>query len=91
MTTNERDDLRNLLTSPGWLRFHEYAMKQWTDEIAHHLRTAVNDTNDAHALQKMRQLLVAKEAIERLLAWPEERIHALDPGVTPMTFRRQGY
>ena len=74
---SEREDLEGLLLHPGYLRFAAYARKHWGDEITALLRTAVNDTNDANALQKMRQIIVAKDAIDRLLAWPEERIAAL--------------
>jgi len=75
--TGEQEDLENLLRHPGWLYFKAHAEKQIGDELANHMRNAVNDSNDAAALQKMRQIIVAKDAVERLVKWPEERISKL--------------
>ena len=72
--TSEKEDLENLLKHPGWLRLKAYATKHWQDEITSHLRAAVNDNNDLAALAKMRQIIVAKDAVERLMAWPDERL-----------------
>lgn len=77
MTATEQEDLENLLRHPGWLYFKQHAEKQIGDELASHMRVAVNDTNDVAALQKMRQLIVAKDAVERLMKWPDERIGKL--------------
>lgn len=75
--TDEPEDLDALLGHPGWLRLTAYAKKRWSDEVTTLLRGAVNDTNDAAALQKMRQIIVAKDAVEALLKWPEERLAEL--------------
>lgn len=75
--TNEKDDLENLLKSPGWLRVTEWADAEWTNQLGVHLRSAANDTNDLMALQKIRQVIAAKEAVERFLRRPHERLTQL--------------
>lgn len=91
--TSEKEDLENLLKHPGWLRLKAYATKHWQDEIATHLRAAVNDNNDLSALAKMRQIIVAKDAVERLMQWPEERLtHINNPQTIPLVpVGRGGY
>lgn len=73
----ERDDLENLLKSAGWHRLVTWAEEEWTAQLTGHLRSAANDTNDLLALQKIRQVIAAKEAVQRFLERPKERLAQL--------------
>lgn len=92
--SNEKEDLQTLITSPGWLRVVNYATQEWQEQIARHMETAANDTNDLMALQKMRQVIAAKKAVERLIAWPEERLRAMQAStervMAPPSVSRRG-
>ena len=74
---SEHDDLENLLKSPGWLRLGEQARTTWTEQMAHYVTQATGDADDTMALNKLRQVVAAKTAVERLLAWPAERLRHL--------------
>ena len=74
---SQREDLENLLKSPGWLLFQEHAQTEWQANINRHLETALNDTDDALAANKMRQVIAAKKAIDALLQWPKEKLQRL--------------
>lgn len=93
--SDERDDFDNLLKSPGWLRLKMYAEEQWTGRLTQYLAQATGDRDDAIALQRLRQVIAAKEAVERLLAWPSERLRVLTPVAPaalndPTVFARRG-
>lgn len=76
--TRELLELSQLTKHPGYLRFVAFAQKEWTEQISQHLETSVNDPNDVMAVNKMRQVIAAKKAVDRLLAWPGERIAQLE-------------
>ena len=71
---NEHEDLDALLKSQGWLRFAQHAESEWIAKLEDKLKMAVSDTDDAQALAKLRQVMVAKDAIQRLLRWPHDRL-----------------
>lgn len=72
--SRELEDLTNLVTHPGWLRFKAAMDKQWSEQISQRLESAVSDTDDAMAANKMRQVIAAKKAIDAALRWPEDRV-----------------
>jgi len=74
---SQREDLENLLKSPGWFLFVEHATTEWQGNINRQLEVAVNDTDDAMAANKMRQVIAAKKAVDVLLQWPKERLARL--------------
>jgi hypothetical protein len=76
--SDEKEDLSALLRSTGWLRFARHIEKEWTDKFGAHVAAAVGDSDDAVALQKLRQITVAKREIERAMRWPKDRIAELD-------------
>jgi hypothetical protein len=90
----ERDDLEQLVRSPGWISFKRYADQRWTNEIDRLMSGAVGDPDDTLALNKMRQVIAAKKAVEQLLAYPEERIKDLAQKSAdqhaPLTLSRRG-
>lgn len=72
--STEREDLEDLIRHPGWLQVCHENRIFWVEQIADRLRSAVNDTDDAMALSKMRQLIAAKDAVERFMTWPKEKL-----------------
>lgn len=74
---SEQEDLDALLKAPGWLRFANHAEQEWTQRIEQLMGTAVNDTDDKLALDKMRQVIAAKKAIVQLMRWPHDRLAEL--------------
>jgi len=91
---SEHEDLENLLKSPGWLRLGEYVRQTWGDQLSQYVTQATGDADDTMALNKLRQVVAAKNAVERLLAWPAERLRHLGDTVArerqPETFSRRG-
>lgn len=72
-----KGDLEGLLSHAGWLRFANYARQEWRERLDDKVRSAANNTDDTTALHQIRQILVARDAIERLLAWPQEQLTRL--------------
>lgn len=87
---SQREDLDNLLKSPGWHLFVEHATQEWTGNINRQLEVAVNDTNDAMAANKMRQVIAAKKAVDVLLQWPKERLARLQQKELDTAFAASG-
>jgi hypothetical protein len=74
MTTNEREDLDNLLKSPGWQRLEAWARHEWQEQMIRHTEVAADATNDIEALNKLRQVIAAKKAVEVVLSWPSHQL-----------------
>ena len=74
----EHEDLDQFVHTQGWLRFCQFAEKEWNDRFGEHVRQAINDPDDIAALRKLQQVQVAKDAVHRLLKWPFERIAELE-------------
>lgn len=76
----DREDLEQLVTSPGWLRLMAFAKKQWGPEgygvrVKQAIAHAIAQKDDiAHAVQRVD---AANDEINRLLSWPQERIREL--------------
>ena len=68
------DDLEGLLSHPGWIRLKTWAEKEWAHQIQQHTETAANNTDDVAALNKLRQVLAAKKAVELVMDWPHQQI-----------------
>lgn len=93
MTNDELEDWNNLVKSPGWLRLKSFAQRMYSDDLHRHLMAASSDRDDLAALNKVRQVAVAKDAIERLMKYPDEQIAKLDPVKHPRpeaTYNRRG-
>lgn len=75
--TDEKQDLDNLLKHPGWLRLVEHGRQEIEARLSLALNNAANERDDLLALQKLRQVVAAREALEALLAWPKLRHSAL--------------
>ena len=77
MSDTEREDLAALLTSPGWQRYVQWAKADLAANMAQHTEKAANDTDDLAALNKLRQVIAAKRAVEIALGYPESRLKEL--------------
>ena len=74
----ERESWQQLLDCPGWLLLGHRVREYWSGQIEAHLALATNDRDDIAALNKVRQILAARQAVEALLLMPQEQIRALD-------------
>jgi hypothetical protein len=74
----EYEDLDQLARSQGWLRLQQYVTKEWGDRFQDLIKVAVSDRDDAFAVRRLQQVLVAKEAVEKLMQWPSERLAQLE-------------
>jgi hypothetical protein len=90
--TNEKADLEQLLSSPGWLRYEHALGEFWRTQWSAHVEAAANDREDAMALQKLRQVIAAQKAVTQALSWPKERLAQLSRAKETVTsFTRGGY
>ena len=71
------DALESLLRSEGWRYLSDLARKEWTERERTGRRNALNDTDDKRALDKLRQITAAQEAVEWVLNLPSEEIKKL--------------
>lgn len=69
--------LTDLLASPGWQHMQQVARSEWATRERLARRRALEDDNDARALDKLRQVTAAQEAVEWLFAWPAEEVARL--------------
>lgn len=87
-------ELSALVKSPGWLWVMHEARKELDETLTQQMTLAANDRDDAMALQKIRQVVAARKAIERLLASPSEKIRRLEESVArehePVGLGRRG-
>jgi hypothetical protein len=74
----EKEDLDQFIHSQGWLRFRQYAEREWNEQFQRHVRIAISDREELAALRKLQQVTVAKEAVDALLKWPTERLAQLE-------------
>ena len=71
------DALESLLASEGWRILCAFARQEWTTRERHGRKAALNDADDKRALDKLRQITAAQEAVEWVLALPKEEIQRL--------------
>ena len=73
----EREDLDALVKSPGWHRIKQWAASDMAAHMAQATEQAANVADDALALNKLRQVIASKRAVEMALNWPEDRLRQL--------------
>ena len=73
---NLREELEELVKSPGWLRFREHVEREWgTRDTGGGIRfeqaaaKAANLTDDATAINQLRQITVARREVHTLIQW----------------------
>lgn len=72
-----RDDLENLLASPGWHWLEAKVKTHWSDQLAAHVRQAASEQDDLIAIAKLRQVVAAHTAVEQVLNWPRETLTSI--------------
>lgn len=75
--SNEKEDLTNLVKSPGWLRVRDWAAQEWNAKVGQGIESAANISDDVAALHRLRQIIAAKNSVELVLSWPERRLKEL--------------
>ena len=71
------DALESLIAHPGWRILCDTARQEWQTREYTGRKNALNDTDDKRALDKLRQITAAQEAVEWVLALPNEEIGRL--------------
>jgi hypothetical protein len=76
---SEKDDLDNLLKSPGWLMLKDYARKEWRENYPAKVKMAIQHAKgDNLSLSAAVEAVdAASDAINALLSWPQERLQRL--------------
>lgn len=81
-TLNEQAAWKDLLQSPGWERLVAHARLEWEGpSFLAQVEQLADNPADPVALSKLRQLLAAKRAVQRLLNVPSEQISVAARGV----------
>jgi hypothetical protein len=76
----EREDLEQLLTSPGWLRFTDYAKREWGPVgYGRKLKQAVSQAieHKQDAAVAVQRVDAVNDEINALLSYPNHRINEL--------------
>lgn len=71
------DALESLIRSEGWRILCAHARKEWAEKERAGRKSALNDTDDKRALDKLRQITAAQEAVEWVLELPTQEIGRL--------------
>ena len=70
---------RDLKDSPGWALLIAHASEEWQGPaFARLVEQLADKPSDVEALNKLRQVIAAKKAVERLLQVPDEQIAKLE-------------
>ena len=93
-TDDERELWVDLLGTKGWAQIVAWAQRDWAAQKEQAIARAADDTADAVALGKLRQILAADRAVQRVLGYPRERLEAIqrgiDTGQRPASLSRGG-
>lgn len=95
MTSDDEQEMwKELLSSKGWAAIVLWARTEWSAQKERAITTAADDTADAVALGKLRQIIAADKAVQRLLNHPRERLEAMqhhqERGALPVSLSRGG-
>jgi hypothetical protein len=90
--SDEHEDLANLVTHPGWLRWREYVRTQWgARAYAERLDAAAAGEDAAEAIRITRG---KKDAVMAVVDWPESRLKYLEhqqaAAQEPVGYSRRG-
>lgn len=90
--TDEKTDLEQLLSSPGWLRFLEHARVSWKEQLPGRIQAAAElGTTEAEKGAAMLKVLTVANEVNALVSWPSERLKRLNTPQLQPTFSRGGY
>lgn len=71
----ELEDLDALTKAPGWLRYRNALMQEWTGKYDDYVTLALNGKGDA--LNELIRLAAGRTAVLAALSYPETRIRQL--------------
>ena len=91
MDTDYKSDLEDLQKHAGWLALKQWARQEWAAQILTHTENAANSEDDGVALNRLRQVLAAKKAVDLVLEWPERELKKFQPMPAALTHSRTGY
>lgn len=95
MINQEKEDLAALLLTPGWIRLTAHLAAEWGPEaMERHYEQAAAIADPEASKAAIYQIAQRKKAVREMMAWPSERIKALNaqPAVeTATAFARGGY
>lgn len=74
---DERDEWANLVKSPGWQRWVQWATVEAQQSIEAEMARALDNENDQVAAGRMRQAIAGKRMLERAVRYPQDRLKAL--------------
>ena len=91
--SDEKTAWKDLRDSEGWRLLTDHVTAEWHGApFARLVESLADKPDDLEALHKLRQVLAAKKAVERLLQVPDEQIGKLtrqdEAAKTPMMGRR---
>lgn len=92
-TTDVIEILEHLTNSAGWRHMAQAVRLEWTERERRGRINALNEGDDKRALDKLRQITAAQEAVEWVLAWPGEEVLRLGrqlPSLEPASMSRRG-
>jgi hypothetical protein len=73
----EQEALDELVKSPGWRVFTDYVNGEWGPAgraFVKAVADCADHPSDADATSKLRQVIAAQKVVNRMLAWPDERL-----------------
>lgn len=73
--TDEKSELEQLVTSPGWLRVMEHARKEWKEDYPVKIKLAMTSGTDATIAWN--RVDAGSDAVNALLSWPSERLRTM--------------
>ena len=91
MDTDYKGEIEDLLKSAGWSALKAWAQKEWAAQVLQHTENAANSDDDSVALNRLRQVLAAKKAVDLVLLWPENELKKFQQLPAALTHSRTGY
>ena len=83
----EQREWQDLMQTPGWTRLVAHARAEWDGPaFVAQVEQLADNPEDPVALSKLRQLLAAKRAVQRLLNVPSEQISVTKRGTLAEVF-----
>jgi hypothetical protein len=76
---SQREDLENLLKSPGWLLVVEQAREEWATGYPRKIKMAIQSARESgqDIAAAVSAIDVASDAVNALMSWPGERLKKL--------------
>ena len=77
VSVEDRESLKDLLQSRGWMLYRDMVMEEITANFEEHITRALDVQDATVALDRMRQIAAVRKAGLRWLQLPKERLEAL--------------